>query len=46
MDIAGGMMVIEITGGRAVTVAVDTMKFIKPLKMSAMLYAATEKLCG
>ena len=31
MDIAGGMMAMEITGGRAVTVAVDTMKFIKPV---------------
>ncbi|HXE96304.1 MAG TPA: acyl-CoA thioester hydrolase YciA [Dongiaceae bacterium] len=31
MDIAGGMMVMEITAGRAVTVAVDTMKFIKPV---------------
>lgn len=33
MDIAGGMMVMEITGGRAVTVAVDTMKFIKPVNV-------------
>lgn len=33
MDIAGGMMVIEITKGRAVTVAVDAMKFIKPVKV-------------
>jgi acyl-CoA thioesterase YciA len=33
MDIAGGMMAIEITGGRAVTVAVDAMKFIKPVKV-------------
>lgn len=33
MDIAGGMMVIEITGGRAVTVAVDAMKFIKPVNV-------------
>jgi len=32
MDIAGGMMAIEITGGRAVTIAVDAMKFIKPVK--------------
>jgi len=32
MDIAGGMMAVEITGGRAVTVAVDAMKFIKPVK--------------
>ena len=34
MDIAGGMMAIEITGGRAVTIAVDAMKFIKPVKIS------------
>jgi acyl-CoA thioesterase YciA len=33
MDIAGGMMAIEITGGRAVTIAVDAMKFIKPVKI-------------
>ena len=31
MDIAGGMMVMELTSGRAVTVAVDAMKFIKPV---------------
>lgn len=33
MDIAGGMMAIEMTGGRAVTIAVDAMKFIKPVKI-------------
>ena len=33
MDIAGGMMAIEITGGRAVTIAVDAMKFIKPVQV-------------
>ncbi len=33
MDIAGGMMAIEIGGGRAVTIAVDAMKFIKPVKV-------------
>ena len=32
MDIAGGMMAIDITGGRAVTIAVDAIKFIKPVK--------------
>jgi acyl-CoA thioesterase YciA len=32
MDIAGGMMAAEITGGRVVTVAVDAMKFIKPVQ--------------
>jgi len=31
MDIAAGMMAVEITGGRAVTIAVDAMKFIKPV---------------
>lgn len=33
MDIAAGMMAVEITGGRAVTVAVDAMKFIKPVQV-------------
>jgi acyl-CoA thioesterase YciA len=33
MDLAGGMMAIEITGGRAVTIAVDAMKFIKPVRI-------------
>lgn len=33
MDIAGGMMAIEVSGGRAVTIAVDAMKFIKPVKV-------------
>ncbi len=33
MDIAGGMMAIETTCGRAVTVAVDAMKFIKPVQI-------------
>jgi len=33
MDIAGGMMAIETTRGRAVTIAVDAMKFIKPVKI-------------
>ena len=33
MDIAGGMMAIEHTVGRAVTIAVDAMKFIKPVKV-------------
>ena len=33
MDIAGGMMAIEIMAGRAVTIAVDAMKFIKPVKI-------------
>lgn len=33
MDIAAGMMAVEITGGRAVTIAVDAMKFIKPVQV-------------
>lgn len=33
MDIAGAMMAIEITGGRTVTIAVDAMKFIKPVQV-------------
>lgn len=33
MDIAGGMMAIEVSAGRAVTIAVDAMKFIKPVKV-------------
>ena len=37
MDIAGGMMAIEITSGRAVTIAVDAMKFIKPVKIGDVI---------
>jgi len=33
MDIAGGMMAIEIGAGSVVTIAVDAMKFIKPVKV-------------
>ncbi len=33
MDIAGGMMAIEVGGGRVVTIGVDAMKFIKPVKV-------------
>jgi acyl-CoA thioesterase YciA len=33
MDIAGAMMAIEIAGGSAVTVAVEAMRFIKPVKI-------------
>ena len=32
MDIAGAMMAIEIAGGRTVTVAVEAMRFIKPVQ--------------
>ena len=31
MDIAGGIMAKEIAGSRVVTVAVDTIKFLKPV---------------
>jgi acyl-CoA thioesterase YciA len=33
MDIAGAMMAIEIAGGRAVTIAVEAMRFIKPVRI-------------
>lgn len=33
MDIAGGMMAAEISCGRTVTIAVDAMKFIKPVQV-------------
>ena len=33
MDIAGGMLAIEVGGGRVVTIGVDAMKFIKPVKV-------------
>ena len=46
MDIAGGMMAMEITAGRAVTVAVDTMKFIKPVNVGDVVccYGAVLKI--
>lgn len=33
MDIAGGIMAKEVSESRVVTVAVDTMKFYKPVKV-------------
>lgn len=33
MDIAGGILAKEVAGSAVVTVAVDTMKFIKPVKV-------------
>lgn len=33
MDIAGGILAKEITRGRTVTIAVDSMKFIKPVRV-------------
>lgn len=46
MDIAGGMLAIEITGGRTVTVAVDAMKFIRPIKVGDVVccYGRAEKI--
>ena len=46
MDVAGGMMAIETTGGRAVTIAVDAMKFIKPVKVGDIVccYGKIEKI--
>lgn len=46
MDIAGGMMAIEIVGGRAVTIAVDAMKFIKPVKTGDVVccYGKVERI--
>ena len=37
MDIAGGMMAIEKTGGRVVTIAVDAMKFIRPVSVGGVV---------
>jgi acyl-CoA thioesterase YciA len=33
MDIAGGILAKEVTKGRVVTIAVDGMKFIKPVRV-------------
>lgn len=33
MDIAGGILAKEVTNGRSVTVAVESMKFFKPVKI-------------
>ncbi len=37
MDIAGGISARESAGGRVVTVAVDAMKFIRPVKVGDVL---------
>ena len=37
MDIAGGISARERAGGRVVTVAVDAMKFIRPVKVGDVL---------
>lgn len=46
MDIAGGLMAREITDSRIVTVAVEAMKFIKPVKIgdTACIYADVKKI--
>ena len=33
MDIAGSILAKEVAGGRTVTIAVDAMKFLKPVKV-------------
>lgn len=37
MDIAGSLMAAEIAGGRVITVAVDGMQFVAPVKMGDVL---------
>ena len=37
MDIAGGIVCAERAGGRVATVAVDAMKFIRPVKVGDVL---------
>jgi acyl-CoA thioesterase YciA len=37
MDIAGGIVAAERAGGRVATVAVEAMKFIRPVKVSDIL---------
>lgn len=46
MDIAGGILAEEATGGRVVTVAVDGMKFIKPIQVGDVVccYGTIEKI--
>lgn len=45
MDIAGGILAEEATTGRVVTVAVDGMKFIKPIQVGDVVccYGTIEK---
>ena len=42
MDIAGGISARERAGGRVVTVAVDAMKFIRPVKVGDVLCVYTQ----
>ena len=46
MDIAGGIMAKEATGGRTVTIAVEGMKFIKPIQVGDVFccYGRIEKI--
>lgn len=46
MDIAGGLMAREITNTRIATVAVEAMKFIKPVKVgdTICIYADLNKM--
>jgi len=46
MDIAGGILAKEVTRGRSVTVAVESMKFIKPVKIGDVVccYGQVEKI--
>ena len=41
MDIAAGILASETAKGRVTTVAVDAMKFIRPVKMGDVLYVYT-----
>ncbi|MHB2166761.1 acyl-CoA thioesterase [Alsobacter sp. R-9] len=42
MDQAGGIAGVEFTGGRVVTVAVEAMSFIRPVKVGDVLCVYTE----
>ena len=46
MDIAGGILSKEISGTRTVTIAVETMKFIRPVKVGDVVscYGMLEKI--
>ena len=42
MDVAGGIAAVERSRGRAVTVAVDAMNFIRPVRVGDVLCVYTE----
>lgn len=46
MDIAGGILAKEISGGRVVTIAVEGMKFIEPIQVGDIFccYGEVEKI--